>query len=96
MRSSSRDGGRRGVGRALARALVSVVGTLPAAWLGGAALALWWPASGSVAHSVGFVATLPLWVLAMTLAFLDERVWRAALAATVAAVLAFGAILLQR
>ena len=78
--------------RPVLRTLVSSLGTLPAAWLVGAALALYWPGEESVRHAVGFVLTLPLWVAAMCVAFLDRRAWRAGLAALVIAALAYAAI----
>jgi hypothetical protein len=70
--------GRRG--RSVARALVSILGTLPAAWLLAAAVARLLPIEASLRLSIGFMLTLPLWVIGMCIALLDHRVWRAALA----------------
>ncbi|UJR86664.1 hypothetical protein [Sandaracinus amylolyticus] len=76
------------------RTLLAVIGALPAAVLAGIALALFVPAAEDVRLAIGFGATVPLWVAAASLVFLDARVWRAALALTVstaALALAIGA-----
>lgn len=65
---------------AVARSLVAVIGTLPFSVLAGLAIALFLPAPEDVRMALGFALTIPLWVTAMCLAFLDARVWRATLA----------------
>jgi hypothetical protein len=83
---------RVGRGRSVARALVSILGTLPPAWLAAAALARLLPLEASVGLSVGFVLALPFWVLAMCLALLDQRVWRAGLASAVVTAATYGVL----
>ncbi|AKF09898.1 hypothetical protein [Sandaracinus amylolyticus] len=65
------------------RALLAVIGPLPAAVLAGIVLALFVPAPEDVRLAIGFGATVPLWVTGASLVFLDARVWRAALALAV-------------
>ncbi|AKF08629.1 TonB-dependent receptor domain-containing protein [Sandaracinus amylolyticus] len=75
-----------------ARATVALVGTLPLATLAGIALALFAPAPEDVRIALGIVMTIPLWVVAMCLAYLDDRAWRAALALGAATAVLAGSV----
>lgn len=75
---------------AWSRTLAATLGTLPVALLAGAALARFLPVSADTRYALAFSAVIPLWVLAMCVAFLahaSARAWLAcaALALTLGA-----------
>jgi hypothetical protein len=78
------------------RGLVSILGTLPPAWLAAALVALVWPAPEGVRLSLAFVLAIPFWVAAMCVALLDWRVWRAAVASVAITAAAYAAIVASR
>ncbi|UJR82462.1 hypothetical protein [Sandaracinus amylolyticus] len=69
---------RTGAWRAVARALVSMVGTLPVSVLLGTVLAARLPLEESTRLTIGFLAIIPVWIAVACVAFLDARAWRAA------------------
>lgn len=67
--------------------LAATLGTLPVALLASAALARFLPVSADLRYALAFTAVIPLWVLAMCVAFLarrSARSWACCAALTVA------------
>jgi hypothetical protein len=76
------------------RVLAALAGTLPLALFASAALARFLPLSEDTRFAIGFTLAIPLWITAMSFAFLARsaaRAWAACLTATaVFAALVYG------
>jgi hypothetical protein len=62
---------------AMLRVLAALVGTLPLAVLTSVCLARLWPLAEATRLALGFTLAIPLWMAAMSFAFLARSGWRA-------------------